>query len=56
MFFQVDIFQAMREVIKKTFPRKIKKTPTYSLKRKKLLARQEQLKREVQNSIINENT
>lgn len=49
MFFQVDIFKAIKEVVKKTFPPKIKKATVYSLKKKKLLARQEELKRDVQN-------
>lgn len=39
----------MKDVIKKTFPARVKKPSTYSLKRKKTIARQEQLKREVQN-------
>jgi len=39
----------MKDVIKKTFPARVKKPKTYSLKRKKILARQEELKREVQN-------
>ncbi|XP_015375353.1 PREDICTED: uncharacterized protein LOC107169912 [Diuraphis noxia] len=45
----IDIFQAMKDVIRKTFPARVKKTKTYSLKKKKTLARQEELKREVQN-------
>lgn len=46
--FQVDIFEVMRGVVKKTFPPKVRKAPTHSLKQKKTLAKQEQLKREVQ--------
>lgn len=38
----------MRDVVKKTFPARVKKS-SYSLKKKKVLAKQEQLKREVQN-------
>lgn len=47
----VDVFQAMKDVIRKTFPRRVKKPTAYSLKRKKVMARQEKLKREVQNMI-----
>lgn len=39
----------MKDVIKKTFPARVKKPKIFSLKRKKILARQEKLKREVQN-------
>ncbi|CAI6367736.1 unnamed protein product [Macrosiphum euphorbiae] len=45
----VDVFQAMKDVIRKTFPPRVKKPTAYSLKRKKVMARQEKLKREVQN-------
>lgn len=38
----------MKDVVKKTFPPRVKKTSSYSLKKKKLAAKQEQLKREVQ--------
>jgi len=41
----------MKDVIRKTFPRRVKKPTAYSLKRKKVMARQEKLKREVQNMI-----
>lgn len=37
----------MKDIIKKTFPPRIK-TKSYSFKNKKLVARQEKLKREVQ--------
>ncbi|XP_050532105.1 U6 snRNA-associated Sm-like protein LSm2 [Daktulosphaira vitifoliae] len=43
----IDIFSTMKDVIKKTFPPRIK-TKSYSFKNKKLVARQEKLKREVQ--------
>lgn len=39
----------MKNVVRKTFPPKVKKIPTVSIKKKRLIARQEQLKREVQN-------
>jgi len=39
----------MKDVIRKTFPPRVKKPTVYSLKRKKVMARQEKLKREVQN-------
>lgn len=39
----------MKDVVKKTFPPRVKKS-TYSLKKKKLEAKQEKLKREVQNT------
>ncbi|XP_003247942.1 uncharacterized protein LOC100165287 isoform X2 [Acyrthosiphon pisum] len=45
----VDVFQVMKDVIRKTFPPRVKKPTAYSLKRKKVMARQEKLKREVQN-------
>jgi hypothetical protein len=38
----------MKDVVRKTFPVRIKKK-SFSLKKKKILAKQEQLKREVQN-------
>lgn len=38
----------MKDVFKKTFPVRVKKPSAYSLKKKKVMARQEQLKREVQ--------
>jgi len=38
----------MKDVVKKTFPPRVKKS-SYSLKKKKLAMRQEKLKREVQN-------
>jgi len=38
----------MRDVVKKTFPARVKKLPSFSLKKKKVSAKQEQLKREVQ--------
>lgn len=38
----------MKDVVKKTFPPRVKKS-SYSLKKKKTTAKQEQLKREVQN-------
>jgi len=41
----------MKDVIRKTFPTRVKKPKAYTLRRKKVLARQEQLKREVQNMI-----
>lgn len=50
----VNIFQAMKDVIRKTFPARVKKPTVYSLKKKKILARQEKLKREVQNMNSNE--
>ncbi|XP_022172652.1 U7 snRNA-associated Sm-like protein LSm10 isoform X2 [Myzus persicae] len=45
----VDIFQAMKDVVRKTFPARVKRPAAYTLKRKKIIARQEKLKREVQN-------
>jgi len=39
----------MKDVIRKTFPARVKKQTVYTLKRKKMIARQEKLKREVQN-------
>lgn len=38
----------MKDVVKKTFPPRVKKS-SYSLKKKKITAKQERLKREVQN-------
>jgi len=38
----------MKDVVKKTFPPRVKKS-SYSLKKKKLAAKQEKLKKEVQN-------
>ncbi|XP_050437622.1 U7 snRNA-associated Sm-like protein LSm10 [Adelges cooleyi] len=43
----MDVFTSMREVIKKTFPPKIK-TSSYSFKKKKIAAKHEKLKKEVQ--------
>ncbi|CAH1714208.1 uncharacterized protein LOC114128544 [Aphis gossypii] len=45
----VDIFQAMKDVVRKTFPPRVKKPKAYSLKKKKIIAKQEKLKREIQN-------
>lgn len=39
----------MKKVIKQIYPARVKKPATYSLKKKKLVANQEKLKREVQN-------
>lgn len=39
----------MRNVVKQIFPARVKKPTSYSLKKKKLTAKQEKLKREVQN-------
>lgn len=39
----------MKKVIKQTYPPRIKKVQSHSLKRKKLTLKQEKLKREVQN-------
>lgn len=39
----------MKNVVRKIFPARVKKPASYSLKKKKLLANQEKLKREVQN-------
>lgn len=38
----------MKDVVKKTFPARVKKS-SHTLRKKKTLAKQEQLKREVQN-------
>jgi len=46
----------MRDVVKQTFPAKVKKLPSYSLKKKKIAAKQEKLKREVQSMKIKDST
>lgn len=39
----------MKDVVRKTFPPRVKKPKAYSLKKKKIIAKQEKLKREIQN-------
>lgn len=45
----------MNDVVKKTFPPRFKKS-SYSFKKKKLMAKQEKLKREVQSMKSREDT